>query len=232
MNSFYIDESGSMTKKNLRSFRNKYFVICILKPINEKELKKVFKRFISSNINRLKETDTEKKMFYSNGKFKELKGNSLTSNMKREFINYFCKNNLFELYYIYCENSKVKEYFYKNTSRSFNYLLKLGLEHFTKMKLIKKSTNHFFIDERNVRTDTKSALEEYLNTELVTAIDIQESFKIEYCQSESQELIQLADTFSNIFFSNLISKDCYKMEIEMMKKDGYIKDIFIFPLTK
>lgn len=233
MNTFYVDESGSMTKKNTNYYRNKYFVICIIYPKNKDRLKRVFKRFISSNFNELKKINDSSnviKMFYDNGKFKELKGSCLPPDFKRKIIDYFCQNNLFEIYYIYCDNKKVKEHFYENTSRAFNYLLKLGMEYYTKQKCILKTSNYFFIDERNVRTDTKSTLEEYLNTELVTGCNIQKSFTVEYCQSESRELIQLADVFSNIFYSNLISNDCYKEKLKEIEELGYIKGIFKFPL--
>lgn len=68
------------------------------------------------------------------------------------------------------------------------------------------------------------------NTELVTGNSIQNSFFVQYCQSENTKLIQLADVFSNIYYCNLISKDCYKDEIENMIKEGYIKCQFKFPL--
>lgn len=233
MNTFYVDESGSMTKKDLNYYKNQYFVICIIAPKNKDRLKRAFKRFISSNIEELRRIDKKSngaKMFDDNDKFKELKGSCLNSGFKRKFIDYFCRNELFEIYYIYCDNKKVMNYFYENTSRAFNYLLKLGIEYYTKQKYISKSDNYFFIDERNLRTDTKATLEEYLNTELVTGSHIHNSFSIEYCQSETRELIQLADVFSNIFYSNLISNQCYGDKIKHIVKTGYIKGIFKFPL--
>lgn len=230
MNTFYIDESGSMTKKNLNYYKNQYFVICIVMPKNEDRLKMVYKRFVSSNMDELKKIDKKKKMFYDNGKFKELKGSCFTAKMKRKFIDFFCQNDLFEIYYIICENKKVKDYFYNNTSRAFNYLIKLSFEHFTKYKQINAKENYLFIDERNVRTDTKSTLEEYLNIELVTGSHIQDGFFVEYCQSETRELIQIADVFANICYTNLISSNCFFDEISKMRKEKYIVNEFFFPL--
>lgn len=233
MNTFYVDESGSMTKKDLNYIMNQFFVICIICPKNKDKLKRVFKRFISSNIDELRRLDRKSsgaKMFDSNGRFKELKGSCLNSKFKRKYIDYFCQNDLFEIYYIYCNNKKVKSYFYENTSRAFNYLLKLGIEYFTSKKYIVKSGNYFYIDERNVRTDTKATLEEYLNIEFVTASQKHDFFNVKYCQSETKELIQLADVFSNIFYSNLVSNNCYKNEIDRLIENGYIKGMFKFPL--
>lgn len=230
MNTFYIDESGSMTKNHLNYYKNQYFIICIIMPKNKDRLKRVYKRFVSGNMDKLREMDKEQKMFYKNGKFKELKGSCFTAKMKRKFINFFCQNNLFEIYYIICDNKTVKDYFYKNTSRAFNYLLKLSFEHFTKFKYICAKENYLFIDERNVRTDTKSTLEEYLNTELVTGSHIQDGFCVEYCQSETRELIQIADVFANICYTNLISNNCFSDEINKMKDEKYILNEFFFPL--
>ncbi len=199
-------------------------------PKNKDKLKRVFKRFISSNFNNLKKMDKENKMFYDNGKFKELKGNCFNANMKRKFVNFFCQNELFEIYYIICDNKKVKDYFYNNTARAFNYLLKLSFEHFTKNKQISVKENYLFIDERNVRTETRSTLGEYLNTELVTGSHIQEEFYVEYCQSENRELIQIADVFSNIYYTNLISNNCFSDEINKMKIEKYISGEFFFPI--
>ena len=229
-NIFYIDESGSMAKKNNTYYKNKYFIICILRPLNKDKLKRVFKRFISSNLKELRTLDKENKMFYNNGKFKELKGSFLNVDMKKKFINYFCRNNLFELYFIVCHNQRVKPYFYDNTARAFNYVLKKAFEHLSNHAYIPKSQNYLLIDERNVKTGTKATLEEYLNTELVTGKYIQDSFSIKYHASETIPLIQIADVFSNIFHTNLLSPHSLNSEVRKMLVDGYIKKEFSFPL--
>jgi len=219
-----------MTKKNTNYFKNKYFIICVLKPTDKDQLKRVFKRFVSSNLEELRALDKDNKMFYDTGNFKELKGSCFNASMKKKFIDFFCQNNLFELFVVVCQNQKVKPFFYDNTARAFNYLLKQALEYFTDKNLISKAGNYIYIDERNVKTDTKSTLKEYLNTELVTGKHIQEEFTIEYCASETRELIQIADVFANIYHTNLISPNCLKMEIRQMFLDGYIKKEFLFPL--
>ncbi len=217
-----------MTKKYLNFCKNKYFVICIIMPKNKDRLKRVFKRFVSSNLDDLRKIDKDKKMFYDNGKFKELKGSCFNANMKRKFINFFCQNDLFKIYYIVCDNKKVKDYFYNNTARAFNYLLKLTFEHFTNYNKIPVKENYLFIDERNVKTETRTTLEEYLNTELVTGNHIQEEFYVEYCQSENRELIQIADVFSNIYYTNLIADNCFSSELKKIHE--YISGEFFFPI--
>lgn len=63
MNAFYIDESGSMTKKDINYYKNKYFVICLIMPKNKDRLRRAFKRFISSNFDELKKWIIVEKCF-------------------------------------------------------------------------------------------------------------------------------------------------------------------------
>lgn len=232
INKFYIDESGSMTKIRLDKINHKYFVVCIVLVNDSKKLKRIFKRYISANIERLRKNDKDNKMFYKNGKFKEIKGSSLNKEMKNHFINYFCQNNYFKIFYILCENYNVNSFFYDNTARAFNYVIKNSLESFTKNRLIKKDDNFLNVDERNVKTNSRSTLQEYLNIELYLSLEIQKTFQVLYCQSESNILIQIADFFSNLYYSNLITNGKYNEEIKMLFKKGYIKDIFKFPIKK
>ena len=219
-----------MTKKCLNIKYNKYFIICIVEALDDKKLKRTYKRFISSNYNDLKRLDIQHKMFYKNGKFKELKGSSLNKDMKIKFINYFCQNNLINIYYIVSNNVMVQDIFYSNSARSFNYLIKLCFEHNSKNNNIHKSINFLFIDERNIRTESIATLCDYLNTELVLANNLQNGFFVSYCQSEVRKLIQIADVFSNIYFSYLHSGNVYDKEIEKMRKLNYIKNEFNFPI--
>ena len=231
MNKFYVDESGSMTKKNLDYKCNRYFIICMVLASDTKKLLRVYKRFISSNIDLLRKQDKNNRMFYGNGKFKEIKGSSLNLSMKKKFIDYFCRNDLISLYYVLSNNNKAEDYFYSNTARAFNYLIKLSIEHNTKVNNIPKSTNYFYIDERNVKTNTKATLREYLNIELVTGAHIQNVFFVEYCQSEVNKLIQIADVFSNIYFNYLLKDKVLDSEIKYMIDNKYIKDEFYFPIS-
>lgn len=220
-----------MTKKRLDYKYNKYFVICMILTKDVKKLKRVFKRFISSNLDLLKKEDKNHKMFYKSGKFKELKGSCLSFEFKKKIIDYFCRNKLFDIYYICSSNERVDSLFYNNTARAFNYLIRLSIEHNTNEKRISKSTNFFYIDERNVKTNTVSALCEYLNIELVTAKHIQNMFCVVYCQSESKELIQLADVFSNIYYSYILKGNILDKEINRLRNNGYIRNEFYFPLN-
>ena len=110
-------------------------------------------------------------------------------------------------------------------------MIKLCLEYNTNNRFIKKDINYFYIDERNVRTDTFSLLGEYLNTELVTAKSIQGTFIVEYCNSESKELIQVADVFSNIYYTYIKSGRLLDDKLSFMRDKNYIKSEFYFPFN-
>ncbi len=65
--------------------------------------------------------------------------------------------------------------------------------------------SYFHIDERNIRTEAKYTLEDYLNTELLFNNILDQNIKVEYYDSCNSILIQIADVFANIFYSNLLN---------------------------
>ncbi len=230
MINMYIDESGSIhsTQNNL----NRYFIIGIVIPKDSKKLKVVYKRFVKKNIKKLKIIDKDKKMFDKKGKFIELKGSSMDKPMKLEFINYFCRNNLFEVRYIVLDNKKIEERFIKNKARTFNYLIKLFLINSIKKKYIEDKEILLEIDERNIKTDSKYSLEDYLNQELQLNDNLIENAQVQYFDSSQNCFIQIADVFSNIMYSNLITNGGYKEQIEKLQEEKYILPSFIFPEKK
>lgn len=164
MLNMYIDESGSVhpTSKNF----SRYFIIGIVIPKNPLKLKRVYKTFVRKNFKILKELDKENKMFDNNGKFIELKGSSMNKPMKLNFMDFFCRNNVLEVRYIILDNNNLEERFIRNKARTFNYLLKIFLSNSIKKKYIQDTEVFLQIDERNVKTDSKFSLEDYLNQEL------------------------------------------------------------------
>lgn len=165
MLNMYIDESGSVhpTSKNF----SRYFIIGIVIPKNPLKLKRVYKTFVRKNFKILKELDKENKMFDNNGKFIELKGSSMNKPMKLNFMDFFCRNNVLEVRYIILDNNNLEERFIRNKARTFNYLLKIFLSNSIKKKYIQDTEVFLQIDERNVKTDSKFSLEDYLNQELL-----------------------------------------------------------------
>lgn len=230
MISMYIDESGSIhsTAEKL----NRYFIIGIIIPKDPKKLKRIYKIFIRKNIDNLKQLDVEGKMFNREGHFIELKGSSMNKKMKLNFIDFFCKNNLFEVRYIILDNNKLEQRFIKNKARTFNYLLKIFLINSINKKYIKDKQIFLQIDERNVKTDSKYSLEDYLNQELLLEDNLVENIQVQYFDSSQNCFIQIADVFSNIMYSNLITKGGYQKELEELQQNKYILPSFIFPNKK
>ncbi len=232
MINLYIDESGSITEVIKV---NSSFIISIIKVKDSATLKKNYKRFVSKNLEKLKKIDNTNKMFDSNGKFLELKGSSLKRELKLDFVNSITKNSPFELYYIHLYNNDLNEAFFSDKSRSFNYLLKLFIINQIHKKNFPKDKYRLQIDERNVKTKCRYELEGYLNTELLLPTFhkeeplLDEPIEVQYYDSCNNKFIQIADVFSNLYYSHIITNQYNEIFIEL-KKNKILKDIFIFPL--
>lgn len=234
----YIDESGSIN--NHCSTHSRYFVIAVVHVIDKEGLKRAYKRFIASNLSRLKELDQDKtdthgkivreggKMF-SQGKFKELKGSQLDAEMKRKIIAFLAKKKHFEVFFIRINNLKLSDNFCSNTARVFNYALRLAISYYIKCGLLPNEECIMQLDERNERTETRYFLGNYLNTELVMNGSCSGPFSVRYFDSANNKMIQIADVMSNWYYSHLISK-AYKPELKLLKDAGILKGVFDFPL--
>lgn len=231
MEHIYIDESGSMTINYCDI--HPYFVIAMVRTKDSVKLKKVFKRFVSKHLHELKAADSKGSMFAGN-KFKELKGNCFTPKLKREFVRYFCRNEHFEVFYIIADNRKIAQnnegILYKNTARAFNYLIRLSLEYYIKNGYLHNDNLSLQLDERNEKTEAKHFLENYLNTELVCNHVLSGDCTVSYFDSSNNHIIQIADVFANLMYSEL-KTNAYTKEFDFMKKEKYIKHVFRFPLT-
>lgn len=235
----FIDESGSIN--NSPSYFGDYFVIALVCSKNGNELKKAHKRFVKSNFADLQAADQPKihphtgkvlragNQMFKNGKFRELKGNSFTSVLKRKFLNYFNRPDDIEVYYIKIANKRLTDSFCSNTARAFNYTLRLAVQHFVKLGLLPDEECHLHLDERNEKTETKHFLCNYLNTELVLSGHCTGPFNVTYYDSADVRQIQIADVFANVYYSQLINGE-YTSELEALKNSGVIKGIFEFPL--
>lgn len=233
----YVDESGSI---NNHMPNNKYFIIALIKVTNNSSLKRAYKRFVSSNYEVLKELDKDKvnqktgaiikeggKMFL-NGSFRELKGSQFDREMKCKFVDYFSKNNSFEIYYVKIANEKLTDHFCTNKARVFNYTLKLALEYFIAKGYLSDEDYTLQLDERNEKTEAKYFLENYLNTELSMNGTTTSKFEVKYFDSSNNKLIQVADVFANLLYSHL-QTGVYSEEFAKLEEKGILKYIFEFP---
>lgn len=234
----YGDESGSINNSNKR---DKYFVITLVKVDDKKPLLRAYKRFVSGNLNELKELDKPKysskgkllrdggKMFDSNGHFIELKGSQFDRNMKKKFISSFYHVLGYELYFIKYNNSFLQNGLCSDISTAFNYPFRLAIEYFYKKGFFVDEPCHIQLDTRNEKTDKKMFLEQYLNTELGGRGIIQNPIDVQYFDSKDNRLVQIADVFSNIYYSHLYTGH-YNNEIAILKNNGILRFEFVFPL--
>ena len=237
----YIDESGSINNKIESG--SSYFVIALVYVKDKDRLKKIYKRFVSSNISKLRELDKDKfsstgrkmksggKMFDDNNKFKELKGSQFNPSMKRAFLDFFSKTPCFEVYFIKIHNKRLSDQFCSNTARCFNYALKLALSYYINKGFLPNEECILQLDERNEKTETRYFLENYLNTELTLGEGCNGPFGVSYFDSSSNKLIQIADVMANWYYSHLLTND-YQEEYQILCQKGIIKHVFEFPLTK
>lgn len=233
----YIDESGSIN--NHDAAHCPFFVIALVRVTNKEKALRAYKRFVSSNSDRLLKLDTEKKnsagkithaggRMFINGKFKELKGSQFDARMKRKFLEHFAKSPHFEVYFIKVINSKLTDKFCSNTARVFNFVLKLALSYFIKHGTLPNEECILQLDERNERTETKHFLQAYLNTELIMNDSLNGPFSASYFDSANNRMIQIADVYANWYYSHLIT-GAYETELQEQCDCGIIKGIFEFP---
>lgn len=142
------------------------------------------------------------------------------------------RNNLLKVGYIILDNSKLQEKFISNKARTFNYLLKLYLINSLQQKYLITRTLFLHIDERNVRTESRFSLEDYLGQELNLNLNLLDDVKVKYYDSADNQLIQIADVFSNIMYSNIVTHGTYKQELQKLRNDKYIFPLFLFPKQK
>ena len=228
MEHLYIDESGSMTVSYCDV--HPYFIIAVVRVKNVNKLKQVHSRFVSKHIEELRECNARRKgSMFRDGRFSELKGAFLSPELKRSFVDYLCRNDLFEIFYIVADNSKVSPSLYENTARGFNYLLKLALGYWFKQGYLCDDGLLIQIDERNEKTESKHFLETYLNTEFLTSGALKHETRVTYFDSSKNRLIQIADVFANLLYSDL-KTGSYSKQFDYMKDNGYLRHIFRFPL--
>jgi len=233
----YIDESGSI---NNHMPDNKYFIIALINVFGKESLRKAYKRFVSANYDRLYKLDCDRvhpqsgkvvkesgKMF-ARGKFQELKGSKFDKEMKQRFVEFFSRRQSFEIFYIKINNEKMSDVFCQNKARVFNYVLRSALEYLIKNEYLPNENCSLQLDERNEKTDSRMFLVNYLNTELVMNGTTEAFFNVDYYDSKTNSLIQIADVFANLYYSHLKTGG-YEEEMKILNDTGILRHIFEFP---
>jgi hypothetical protein len=221
----YIDESGSINN----SFdENHNFIIALLKPSDDAGLRRSYKRYVSSHIEEFRLLSKIPSKMFLDGNFKEIKGSAMTIDQKKDFVNFFCQNPSFELFYIVLKNHALSDSFCDNSARAFNFSLYSALFYFMQHGYLTLSeTCNLQLDERNEKTNAVHFLENYLNTQFIHH-PLKHPFNVKYFDSSNNKLIQVADVFANIYYSHLVN-GIYIEEIERLKNLGILKSVFHFP---
>ncbi len=230
----YIDESGSINKY---ATNDQYFVVSMIHVLDSIALERAYKRFISSNYEMLLDLDSDKvddmtgkitkhggRMF-RDGKFRELKGAQFDRDMKHIFVDYFSRKHHFDVYYIMMKNESLPNRFFDNISRTFNFSIKSALLYFIQNGYLPDEDCFLQLDERNERVENKSFLENYLNTELSLSGQVAGNFSVSYFDSACNKFVQIADVFSNLFYSHLQTGH-YTEELELMRELGILKGVY------
>ena len=226
MEYLYIDESGSLTSEF--AFIHQNFVMCVVRVKDIKNLRKLLKRFIYENYQEIKSADDNNKIF-EHGDFIEIKGSSLTANLKKKLARFLCNGNILEIYYIHVLNEEVKQYFYDDPSLIYNYVLYLLLERNLANKNLPYDDYLIDVDDRNLKHVSINSLEDYLNIELKLKKRMVRSINVAYYDSKDNLMVQVSDFFSNLYFSYLKNESLYVDLMNKLKEENYIKDIYYYP---
>lgn len=226
--SVFVDESGIIAKH--KDEKNHYFIITLLfvEDSNVEYVKKHFKRY------RLQIAKRKKELMEELTKNKEIKGSSVSEADKHYIYEKIIEKcgDKFELGIILLNNQKATVKFRSNSSRAFNYLIKLYLQNiFVQSELFKDLDKlTFIIDERNVATESKFTLQEYLNTELNLLENFcNDEITVRYYDSKKFILLQMADFISNSCYRKWQKKNSDNGNVEMLLKKTLKGKAFRFP---
>ena len=223
MQHLFIDESGSMTCEH--SERWPYFIIAVVWARNPFEQTRYVKRFVSKNLELLKKQDKWNKMFI-NGKFSELKGSSMSSELKIEFSDFMLRGDgTIGVAFVKINNAGIKYGLYGNTARAFNFVLGKLLHSLFNAGILPRDSYMLHIDERNEKTGTTHFLEEYLSTQFLGTAD---NIKVRYYDSSDHPLVQVADVLSNMYYINQTKRE-FSEHFRKLDEQGDIMGVYSFP---
>lgn len=225
----FVDESGIIAKH--KTNKTNYFIITLVFVRDEDTefVKKIFKKF------RLQIAKRKSELFQELISNKEIKGSSISEADKHIIYEKLFKKceDKFELGIIVLKNRRASARFRSNSSRAFNYLIKLFLQNeFVKSEMYKGLDKlNFHIDERNVVTESKFTLQEYLNTELnLTEHFCNEEISVHYFDSKKFLLLQMADFISNSCYRKLQKNNDDNGNMKLILQNTITGKPFSFPV--
>lgn len=224
----FVDESGIIAKHQEQKTNCFIITLLFVEDQNIDHVKKCFKKY------RLQIAKKKEELMAELSTNKEIKGSSISESDKHIIYGKLFEKcgDEFELGIILLNNDLATEKFRSNSSRAFNFLIKLYLQCIFKQSNLFKDLDNltFIIDERNVATGSKFTLQEYLNTEL----NLMEHFcngeiKVFYQDSKNHLLLQMADFISNTCYRKWQKKNEDNGNTDLILKKTVKGKPFIFP---
>lgn len=208
-----------------------YFTVAIVMAPDREKAKRVVKRFVSKNMEALKENDSAHKMFFDES-FHELKGTCMSGSIQADFIKYMCRNDTIRVFFVQVKNKEIRYGIYNNTARAFNYILGQALTKLFVSGLLQKDNYMLHIDERNQKTGTIHSLEDYLNIQLCIDGEFADSIVVKYYDSAQNSLVQVADVFSNAYYKHCMKNGAAEFISQVLNEktaEGYFPAVYQFP---
>ncbi|MBQ8821229.1 MAG: DUF3800 domain-containing protein [Lachnospiraceae bacterium] len=228
--SVFVDESGIIAKH--KSQVNNYFIITLLFVRDEdiNVVKNSFKKY------RLQIAKRKQELMDALTTNKEIKGSAVSEADKQHIYEHVIAKcgDKFEIGIIMLNNRRATKKFRSNSSRAFNYLIKLYLQKvFVDSDMFKDLDKlSFFIDERNVATESKYTLQEYLNTELnLLEHFCNDEIVVHYYDSKKFILLQMADFISNTCYRKWQKKFDDSGNVKLLLRNTLKGKPFRFPFV-
>ncbi|HET7657831.1 MAG TPA: DUF3800 domain-containing protein [Bacillales bacterium] len=192
---FFIDESGSIPKHCSKRYKHRYFVIGFVHTQDPKKLKNTYKRALKH----LRKYFPDH--FLNCDDPNEMKGSECPPFMKYYILEKLITLTDIKIGHMVVDTWNIKDVFRLYPDRSFNYLVKLMIEHFPISDLDKKQMI-IRIDNRNSAIPSLKSLEEYLFKELVLNKGYLDEVKVDYLDSKHNYNIQIADVVANTVYQH------------------------------
>ncbi|MDC0761712.1 DUF3800 domain-containing protein [Brevibacillus sp. AG] len=184
---YFVDESGSIPTFKSTKWKNRYFVIAFVHTNNYTRLKRVYKQYLG-NVKKYYPEYIE-----PSG---ELKGSAAPPFIKEYLITRLLDKTDINIGYIVADNWNTKDAFREVPERSYNYLVKLLLMSHS-FGAQDRAMLTLKVDNRNSAIKSLNSLEDYLYQELVLGEGRTGKVDVEFCLSENNYGVQVADLFAN-----------------------------------
>lgn len=170
----------------------------------------------------------------------EIKGSDIKEKRKTELYQKMVEKHgdLFEIGLIVLDNNYASDQLSSVKARCFNFLIQEYMTCFYK-KHSKFMNNKnfvcknmsFIIDERNIKSEAKHRLREYLIDHLNAYNPVcTNSINVAYTDSKNKVLVQFADYVANTFYRNLMKNEESYTNTDILSKKLCNESIFIFPI--